>query len=314
MLVFRSFRVPKFFYNSIIAIGNFDGFHKGHQEVVKKAKKISKNNKTKVGVLTFEPHPKTYFNKKFDNFRLTPFREKYKVLKDAKVDFMINIRFDKKFLETTAIDFIEEKLVKDLKVLAVVTGFDFVFGNNKVGNVDYMRKYADRTKNFKYYEVPEVKNENNLQISSSNIRQFLRDGKIEYANKLLTRKWTISGKVLEGDKKAREIGFKTANLKINNFCNIKNGVYLVSIKFGRNQNRNYFGIANFGTKPTFNNNNTLLEVHIFNFNREIYNKRIYVSFFKFIRAEKKFETVEKLKDQIIKDINQVKNDKLFKNN
>ena len=161
MLVFRSFRVPKVFYNSIIAIGNFDGFHKGHQEVVKKAKKISKNNKTKVGVLTFEPHPKTYFNKKFDNFRLTPFREKYKVLKDAKVDFMINIRFDKKFLETTAIDFIEEKLVKDLKVLAVVTGFDFVFGNNKVGNVDYMRKYADRTKNFKYYEVPEVKNENN---------------------------------------------------------------------------------------------------------------------------------------------------------
>jgi len=314
MLVFRSFRVPKVFYNSIIAIGNFDGFHKGHQEVVKKAKKISKNNKTKVGVLTFEPHPKTYFNKKFDNFRLTPFREKYKVLKDAKVDFMINIRFDKKFLETTAIDFIEEKLVKDLKVLAVVTGFDFVFGNNKVGNVDYMRKYADRTKNFKYYEVPEVKNENNLQISSSNIRQFLRDGKIEYANKLLTRKWTISGKVLEGDKKAREIGFKTANLKINNFCNIKNGVYLVSIKFGRNQNRNYFGIANFGTKPTFNNNNTLLEVHIFNFNSEIYNKRIYVSFFKFIRAEKKFETVEKLKDQIIKDINQVKNDKLFKNN
>lgn len=314
MLVFRSFRVPKVFYNSIIAIGNFDGFHKGHQEVVKKAKKISKNNKTKVGVLTFEPHPKTYFNKKFDNFRLTPFREKYKVLKDAKVDFMINIRFDKKFLETTAIDFIEEKLVKDLKVLAVVTGFDFVFGNNKVGNVDYIRKYADRTKNFKYYEVPEVKNENNLQISSSNIRQFLRDGKIEYANKLLTRKWTISGKVLEGDKKAREIGFKTANLKINNFCNIKNGVYLVSIKFGRNQNRNYFGIANFGTKPTFNNNNTLLEVHIFNFNSEIYNKRIYVSFFKFIRAEKKFETVEKLKDQIIKDINQVKNDKLFKNN
>ena len=314
MLVFRSFRVPKVFYNSIIAIGNFDGFHKGHQEVVKKAKKISKNNKTKVGVLTFEPHPKTYFNKKFDNFRLTPFREKYKVLKDAKVDFMINIRFDKKFLETTAIDFIEEKLVKDLKVLAVVTGFDFVFGNNKVGNVDYMRKYAHRTKNFKYYEVPEVKNENNLQISSSNIRQFLRDGKIEYANKLLTRKWTISGKVLEGDKKAREIGFKTANLKINNFCNIKNGVYLVSIKFGRNQNRNYFGIANFGTKPTFNNNNTLLEVHIFNFNSEIYNKRIYVSFFKFIRAEKKFETVEKLKDQIIKDINQVKNDKLFKNN
>ena len=127
----------------------------------------------------------------------------------------------------------------------------------------------------------------------------MRDGKIEYANKLLTRKWTISGKVLEGDKKAREIGFKTANLKINNFCNIKNGVYLVSIKFGRNQNRNYFGIANFGTKPTFNNNNTLLEVHIFNFNSEIYNKRIYVSFFKFIRAEKKFETVEKLKGEMI---------------
>ena len=313
MKVFRSFTIPKDFNNSIIAIGNFDGFHLGHQRVIQKAKKISEESKSKVGVLTFEPHPKNYFKKEFKNFRLTPFREKYQVLKDAQLDFMINIRFNKKFLEKTANDFIEQNLVKDLKVLAVVTGFDFVFGNKKIGNVDYMKKYADRTKKFKFHVVPEVKYADNFEISSSNIRKFLREGNIKDANKLLTREWTISGRVLQGDKKARELGFKTANLKITNFCNIKKGVYFVSIKFSRKKMINYFGIANFGVKPTFKKHDPLLEVHIFNFNEEIYNERINISFFRFIRAEKKFETVEKLKDQIIKDINQVKNDKLFKN-
>ncbi len=301
--------------NSTIAIGNFDGVHKGHQAVIEKAKQISQNKKTKLGVLTFEPHPKCYFRKKYDFFRLTPFREKSEILKKAKIDFLINIKFDEKFLSKSAIDFIKINLVNDLKVNTVVTGFDFVFGNKKVGNVNYLREYVKNTKDFEFFVVSEVRDEDSLEISSSNIRKFLREGDIENANNLLTRNWTISGSVIRGDKKARKIGFRTANLKTHRYCNIRNGVYLVTMKLPRNNDqRKFFGIANFGIKPTFNKKKPLLEVHIFDFHNNLYHKRIEITFHKFIRDEKKFESIQKLKDQIIKDINQVKNDKLFKNN
>ncbi len=315
MQIFRSFKISKDLINSSVAIGNFDGVHLGHQAVINKAKEVSLKEKTKIGVITFEPHPKCYFSKEYNFFRLTPFREKFEILKKTGIDFMINIKFDANFLKRSAFDFIKNNLVQELRVSNVITGFDFVFGNKKVGNVNFMNDYVKKTNEFKFFVVPEVKNNDELAISSSNIRKYLRKGKIEHANLLLTRKWTISGKVVEGAKKAREIGFKTANIKMNDFCNMRHGVYLVSVKLLKNFNgKDFFGIANFGIKPTFNNVNPILEVHIFNFNNEIYNERIKVMFHKFIRPEKKFESIVKLKDQIIKDINQVKNDRIFKNN
>ncbi len=313
MRIFRSFNITKEYTNSTIAIGNFDGVHKGHQAVIEKAKKISQNKKTKLGVLTFEPHPKCYFRKKYDFFRLTPLREKLEILKKKEIDFLINIRFNSKFLKKSAIDFIKLNLVNDLKVNTVVTGFDFVFGNKKVGNVNYLREYVDKTNVFEFFVVSEVRDKDNIEISSSNIRKFLRGGDLQNANNLLTRNWTISGSVIPGEKKARKIGFRTANIKTNRYCNIRNGVYLVSVKISRSDEKKFFGIANFGIKPTFNKNNSLLEIHLFDFNNDIYHKRIRITFHKFIRDEKKFESIEKLKDQIIKDINQVKNDELLKN-
>ena len=208
MRIFRSFKVSKDFMNSTIAIGNFDGVHKGHQAVINEAKKIAKNKRTKIGVLTFEPHPKCYFRKKYDFFRLTPFRDKLEILSLAKVDFIVNIKFNSKFLKKSASEFIKNHLVKDLSVKAVVTGFDFVFGNNKVGNVNYMKEYVNKTNDFEFFVVSEVKNEGNLEVSSSNIRKFLRSGEIEQANQLLTRKWTVSGIVIQGERKARELGLE----------------------------------------------------------------------------------------------------------
>ena len=313
MRIFRSFKVSKDCMNATIAIGNFDGVHKGHQAVINQAKKIAKKNRTKIGVLTFEPHPKCYFRKKYDFFRLTPFRDKLEILRLAEVDFVVNIKFNEKFLKKSASEFIKKHLVKDLSVKAVVTGFDFVFGNKKVGNVNYMNEYVNKTNDFKFFIVSEVKNESNLEVSSSNIRQYLRSGKIQYANQLLTRKWTVSGIVIEGERKARELGFRTANIKMNNYCDIRKGVYLVSLDLGDDYKKNFFGVANFGVKPTFNKTQPLLEVHIFKFKNNIYNKRIKITFHKFIRVEKKFESIKKLKDQIIKDINLVKNDELLKN-
>ena len=142
MKVFRSFSIPKKFNDSVIAIGNFDGLHLGHQEVINEAQKISLKFKKKVGVMTFEPHPKSFFQKKYEFFRLTPFRMKYELLKKKKLDFMLNIKFDKNFMSISPLDFIEKILLEDLKASHIVTGFDFVFGNKQAGNVDDARLWA----------------------------------------------------------------------------------------------------------------------------------------------------------------------------
>ncbi len=312
MHIFRSFKIPKEFMYSTVAIGNFDGIHIGHQAVIKQAIKVAKEKKIKVGILTFEPHPKCFFKNKYDYFRLTPFREKFKILKNMGIDFMVNIRFDEHFVKKSAMEFLEIDLANKLKVDSVVTGFDFVFGNNKKGNVNLINEFVATSKKFNFFEVPEVKIKNTNIASSSEIRNFLRKGDVERANKILTRSWLVSGKVIGGDKNGRRIGFRTANMRMHKFCNIQKGVYSVNISLtGKYKNKSYLGVANFGVKPTFDNEYPILETHIFNFCDDIYNQRIEISFNKFIRAEKKFESVEKLKDQIIKDINQVKNERLF---
>ena len=314
MKVFRSFYIPKKFNDSVIAIGNFDGLHLGHQEVINEAKKISLKFKKKVGVMTFEPHPKSFFQKKYEFFRLTPFRMKYELLKKKKLDFMLNIKFDKNFMKISSLDFIEKILLKDLKAYHIVTGFDFVFGNRQTGNVNVLRDFCRSSKKLKFTEIEEKKLDGS-EVSSSLIRDLLRTGKIEKANKILSNKWTIVGRVLKGEKKAREIGFKTANMSVNSFCDICYGVYAVLVQLPEEiSNKIFYGIANYGVKPTFMKKIPILEVHIFNFSEEIYGKKIKVSFLKFIRKEKRFESVEKLKDQIIKDIKQVKKHGTFKNN
>ncbi len=314
MKVFRSFSIPKKFNDSVIAIGNFDGLHLGHQEVINEAKKISLNQKKKVGVMTFEPHPKSFFQKKYDFFRLTPFRMKYELLKKKKIDFMLNIKFDKKFMKISSLDFIEKILLKDLKATHVVTGFDFVFGNRQTGNVSVLKDFCKSSKNLEFTEIEEKKMDDS-EVSSSFVRDLLRKGEIQRANKILSRKWTVVGRVLKGDKKAREFGFKTANMNINSYCDICYGVYSVLIKLPEEiSNKKFYGIANYGVKPTFLKKTPMLEVHIFDFSKEIYGKKIQVSFLKFIRKEKKFESVEKLKDQIIKDIKLVKKNGTLRNN
>lgn len=310
MKVFRSFRIPNVFLNSVIAIGNFDGVHIGHQKVIREAIKISKK-KSKVGVLTFEPHPKCFFRKDFFFFRLSPFKVKYLLLKQMGVDFMLNIKFNSTLVSVKPIDFIEDILIKKLNVSHVVTGFDFVFGNKQSGNVNTMNSYSKKTSNFLFTEVPELKIKEN-EISSSQIRKNLRNGNLKKANKMLSRNWQIISRVISGEKKARQIGFKTANMKIKDYCDLYYGVYYVNVEIlNSNFKKTLKGIANYGVKPTFDKNEPLLEVHLFDFEKNIYGKKLKVDFIKLIRKEKKFESIEKLKDQIIKDIKTIKNDRLF---
>ena len=310
MKIFRSFRIPKIFLNSVIAIGNFDGVHIGHQKVIKEAIKISKK-KNKVGVLTFEPHPKCFFRKEFFFFRLSPFRVKYLLLKEMGIDFMLNIKFNSDLVSIKPKDFIEDILVKKLNVSHVVTGFDFVFGNKQSGNVKTMNSYSKKKGDFLFTEVSEFRI-GESEISSSQIRKNLRDGKLAEVNNMLSRNWQIISRVIPGKKQARKIGFKTANLKINEYCNLYYGVYYVNVQIlNINSKNNFKGIANYGVKPTFDKNKPLLEVHLFNFDKNIYGKKLKVEFIKLIREEKKFQSIEKLKDQIIKDIKTIKNDRLF---
>ena len=310
MKIFRSFQIPKIFLNSVIAIGNFDGVHIGHQKVIKEAIKISKK-KNKVGVLTFEPHPKCFFRKEFFFFRLSPFRVKYLLLKEMGIDFMLNIKFNSDLVSIKPKDFIEDILIKKLNVSHVVTGFDFVFGNKQSGNVKTMNSYSKKKGDFLFTEVSEFRI-GESEISSSQIRKNLRDGKLLEANNMLSRNWQIISRVIPGKKQARKIGFKTANLKINEYCNLYYGVYFVNVQIlNINSKNNFKGIANYGVKPTFDKNKPLLEVHLFNFDKNIYGKKLKVEFIKLIREEKKFQSIEKLKDQIIKDIKTIKNDRLF---
>ena len=166
MKVFRSFFIPKKFNDSVIAIGNFDGLHLGHQAVINEAKKISLKFKKKIGVMTFEPHPKSFFQKKYEFFRLTPFRMKYELLKKKNLDFMLNIKFDKNFMSISSLDFIEKILLEDLKASHIVTGFDFVFGNKQAGNVDVLRNFCKSSKKLEFTEIKEKKMDGS-EVSSS---------------------------------------------------------------------------------------------------------------------------------------------------
>ncbi len=308
MLVYRCFKIPKRFHNSVLAIGNFDGVHLGHKSVIMEAKKIAREEKKNFGVLTFEPHPKCFFKKKFNFFRLTPFRTKFEILRSIGIDFLLNIKFDDSFVKISAENFLQKYLVESLDLSHVVIGFDFVFGHKQSGNVQLIKNFAQISKSFTCSIVPELKIEN-VEVSSSNIRNLLRQGNVIKANKLLSRKWTIESRVVEGKKKGREIGFKTANLRIKEYCDLCFGVYFVEVKIRDHKfQKKFLGIANYGIKPTFKNDEPLLEVHIFNFNAEIYGKRVSIIFKKFIRYEKKFASIEKLREQIIKDINSVKNE------
>ena len=161
-------------------------------------------------MLTFEPHPKCYFKKEFFFFRLSPFRIKYLLLKEMGIDFMLNIKFNSNLVNLKPKEFIEDILVKNLNVSHVVTGFDFVFGNNQSGNVKTMNSYSKETDDFLFTEVPEFRIKKS-EISSSQIRNYLRNGKLRESNKMLSRNWQIISRVISGKKQARQLGFRTAN-------------------------------------------------------------------------------------------------------
>ncbi len=302
MKIYKNFNIEKKFKNSAIAIGNFDGFHLGHQKVINQGKKIAKKNNLKFGLLVFQPLPVMFFNKKLKNYRIDSLNQKILSSKKNGLDFLIVKKFDKKFSNISSENFIKKIIFEKLKTKLIFISKNFRFGKNRIGDVRLLKK---REVLFKYKTKTIVPfNKKNLIISSTLIRNKIKKGKIEYANTLLGRPWSIEGVVQRGDKRGRTIGFPTCNISLKNYVIPKLGVYSAEIWISNKVKK--VGIVNIGYRPTFGQKKLILEVHIFNFNKNLYDKRIKIMLIKFIRGEKKFKNIIELKKQIKKDIKNAK--------
>ena len=285
----------------VIAIGNFDGIHLGHQKVINDARRKAKKNRLPFGLMTFEPVPVMFFNKKIKNHRINSLEQKKDQLKKLKLDFLIVIKFNKNFSSLSPEEFIKKIIHKKTSCRFLYVSKNFRFGFKRKGNIETLKKYENQY-NFKNVIVKPFKAKKKI-ISSTFIRKKIRKGHIEEVNKLLNRNWCIKGKVIKGQKRGRKIGFPTCNLRLNSYVIPRLGVYAVKVKTDNISNN---GIANIGYRPTFNGQSLLLETNIFGINKNLYNKVITVSFKKFLRAEKKFKSFEYLKKQIKIDIKQAK--------
>ncbi len=301
---YNNFNINNSDQNSIILIGNFDGLHLGHQKLFKKASQFQKKKKIKIGVVTFDPIPKMFFFKKIKNYRISNLNQKLSLFNKLNVDFVVNKRFNKKFSQMNYKNFINKILYKKLKAKYIFVSSNFRFGNNREGDVKLLKSFEKIFK-YKIVEPPPLKKKNKI-ISSTLIRKLLQNGNLKLANKYLNRNWSIEGTVSKGRQMGKKIGFPTCNIEINNYIIAKPGVYSVRVHI-KNSKKILKGIANLGYRPTFNQKKILLEVNIFNFSGNLYNKKLSVEFIKFIRGEKKFAGIKQLRKQIKLDLKAAKN-------
>ena len=298
MKIFKNIKVLKNYKKSAIAIGNFDGLHKGHQKVFKETKKFALQNKAKFGVLTFTPLPIMFFNKKIKNYRLASESQKIELLKKNKIDFVIKVKFNRKFSKISAEDFIKN-IYKKINPKFLSVSNNFRFGRNRKGDVKLLQKLSKRY-NYKLLNINPFKYLNKT-ISSTKIRNYLKSGNLNLANKLLSRTWFIDGRVQRGRGIGRKLGYRTCNLDIKNYILPKLGIYAVKILIG-NKKHTYGGVAYLGSRPTFSGKKVFLEINIFGLKKNLYEKKLRVYFLKFLRGDKKFQNSAQLVRQMNKDV------------
>ena len=289
--------------NLCLAIGNFDGFHKGHISILDSLKKIANQNNLPTAIMSFSPHPREYFENKNENFNIYTKSEKINFLKKYNINIYIEFTFDKNLSELSADQFVKEILINKLNIKNVIVGKDFKFGKNRSGNFQVLENYS-KENNFNVHLVESVMlSDGSSKFSSSIIRENIKNAEMEKVNFALGRPWHIHGTVIEGDKKARKINFPTANIIPGKHILPRKGVYCVEVYI---DNEKYLGVSNFGKRPTVDGSKVLLETHIFNFNKEIYGNELTVRFLTFIRPEQKFANFDELAKQIKKDIETAK--------
>src|ERR1700738_1871890 len=285
--------IPK---GTVVAMGNFDGVHLGHRAVIAAALQMGKAHGKPAFAVTFEPHPRSFFSPNSPQFRLSDEANKLRLLAGTGLDGAVVMTFDKTRAGTSAQDFIHHDLIERLGISGISVGYDFHFGKGRVGSPGLLVNEAPRL-GIEVDVQPHVDFEER-PVSSSAIRMALAEGQIEDATRMLGGPWFVSGPGIHGEKRGRDLGYPTANIRLDKNCGLKHGIYAVRV--GRGAER-LDGVASFGRRPTFDNGAPLLEVFLFDFKDDLYGNRLDVAFIAFIREELKFDNVEALVRQMDDD-------------
>jgi riboflavin kinase/FMN adenylyltransferase len=285
----------------VVAIGNFDGVHRGHRAVIGAALKRARALGRPAAALTFDPHPRSFFRPDLPVFRLSTERDKLRLLAATGLDGAVILRFDGRLAATSAQDFIDRILAGRLRVAGVAIGFDFHFGKDRQGSPAYLAGQGEKL-GFAVDIVPPLQDEGR-PVSSGAVRDALVAGKVVEAAELIGAPWFVSGAVVHGEKRGRDLGFPTANLRLDPSCALKHGIYAVRVGL---DGRIHDGVASFGRRPTFDNGAPLLEVFLFDFAGDLYGKTIDVAFIGWIRGEEKFSSIDALQRAMDNDVAQAK--------
>jgi riboflavin kinase/FMN adenylyltransferase len=281
---------------AVVAMGNFDGVHLGHRAVIAAALQMARTHCRPALAVTFEPHPRSFFSPNTPQFRLTDEAGKLRLLAGTGLEGAVVMSFDKRRAGTTAQEFIHHDLIERLGISGIAVGYDFHFGKGRVGSPSLLVSEAPRL-GIEVDVQPHV-DVAERPVSSSAIRMALAEGQIEDATAMLGGPWFVSGEVIHGEKRGRDLGYPTANIRLDKNCGLKHGIYAVRV--GRGTQR-YDGVASFGRRPTFDNGAPLLEVFLFDFEDDLYGAELDVAFIGFIRDELKFDLVETLVRQMDDD-------------
>lgn len=281
----------------VLSLGMFDGVHFGHISIINLLKSVAQENNLETAILTFWPHPRKVFNPNDEIKLLNTLNEKLNLLENANLDVVFLKSFDENFRNLTGEEFIRQILVQKLNVKHIIIGHDHVFGKNKSGNFELLQKLSKEL-DFVVQQLDAVK-EGEFNISSTKIRNCLANGNIIGANKMLGYHYSVSGKVIDGKKLGRTIGYPTANIEVDELKLLpKKGAYIVEVYV---KNKFYKGMLSIGTNPTVNGDKLTVEVYILDFNKDIYDEEITVKFRDFLHEEIKFESLEKLIERLDED-------------
>ncbi len=286
-------KIPK---GAVVAMGNFDGVHLGHRAVITAALEMGKAHRKPALALTFEPHPRRFFSPTTPQFRLSDETAKLRLLAGTGLSGAVIMTFDKGRAGTSAQDFIHHDLIGRLGVSGIAVGYDFHFGKGRVGSPSLLVNEAPRL-GIEVDVQPHV-DIDERPVSSSAIRSALAEGQIEDATAMLGGPWFVTAEVIHGEKRGRELGYPTANIRLDNNCGLRHGIYAVRV--GRGEER-FDGVASFGRRPTFDNGAPLLEIFLFDFKGDLYGQALDVAFIGFIREELKFSSVDALIRQMDDD-------------
>jgi len=285
-----------------LTIGNFDGVHLGHLKILETLKTAAEERELSSCVMSFEPLPHEYFHRDSAPARLYRLREKWCALEATRIDYFLCCKFNQQLASLSADEFIEKILLDKLKVKYLLVGDDFRFGNKRCGDFIKLQQ-AGKQYGFEVYNSSSHCI-NNERISSTRVREALLADKLDLATQLMSRPYQICGRIAHGDKRGRTIGFPTANIKLHRHATAVHGVYAVHLT--GEHNLSAYGVANIGKRPTVDGEHLQLEVHLFDFTGDLYGQQVCVEFKHKIRNEKRFDSFELLKEQIIKDSEQAK--------